>query len=481
MKTSFCIAIIALLAIFPASALAQDDMAPLKCKTVPPELRKAYGCPVPAPPPPKVDLAMLSQVIGSDDPSCAQVKVNGPVTFRGRRLVEIPDITEPELRLANRLMSSGCMQRAHKQLATVLNANPENRNAQYIVARMTWMTMGMHRAELVLDDVLSAYPDFVSAKVLLAGIRFEQERLDEVARLLDETEQRSPNDMWIYLNRMRVEVFRNPSTDMRARALEIARNPAFPPNAREQAVEIAKHAPNQGSKEFEEVLRAALDIDSNAGMACKAHELAFWLSEAEGRFADVITLLESPRMQKGNCLGLEENRMLLAQAYLMQAAKISAGPSSQNAHLVKRADALLNGDYTSIAAHAASRPQYQQLKPFLDEYVHPEEQDTYGRNALCNGINQLNPAIVRSQLEAGADVNGSCRNESLVGSLVFMATREKDEQRRDVLRALLEHGAPVHPQLLSVCASKSQGDCSEVLLPLLQQYAKKNGPGPARK
>ena len=187
MKTSFCIAIIALLVIFPASALAQDDMAPLKCKTVPPELRKAYGCPAPAAPPPKVDLAMLSQVIGSDDPSCAQVKVNEPVTFRGRRLVEIPDITEPELRLANRLMSSGCMQRAHKQLATVLQADPANRNAQYIVARMTWMTMGMQRAELVLDDAISAHPDFVSAKVLLAGIRFEQERLDEVAHLLDET------------------------------------------------------------------------------------------------------------------------------------------------------------------------------------------------------------------------------------------------------------------------------------------------------
>jgi hypothetical protein len=119
------------------------------------------------------------------------------------------------------------------------------------------------------------------------------------------------------------------------------------------------------------------------------------------------------------------------------------------------------------------------LKPFLDAYVHPDEQDSAGRNALCNGIGQLNADIVRSQLEAGADVNGRCRNESLVGSLVFMATRESDEQRRDVLRVLLEHGAPIRPQLLSSCAGKNMGDCREVLLPLLQQYAEKNGAGPA--
>ncbi len=458
MKITLCIAVATLLGVFSTSALAQSDMAPL----------------------PKVDLAFLAQVIRPDEPTCAKVKANGPVTFRGRRLVEIPDITEPELRLANRLMSSGCMQRAHEQLAAVLTVNPENRNAQYILARMTWMTMGMSRAEPVLDGVLSTHPDFVSAKVLLAGIRFQQQRLDEVARLLDETEQRSPNDMWIYLNRMRIEVFSNPSPDVRTRALEIAGNPAFPPNARAQAQDIAKYAPNQSPQEFEEVLRAALDIDSNISMACRAYELAFWLSESQGRFSDVITLFESPRMQQGHCMGLEHNRTLLGQAYLMEAAKISAGPSDQNAHLIKRADEILNGDYTSVVAHAVNRPQYQALKPFFDALVHPEELDAEGWNTLCYAIDQLNPAIVRAQLEAGANVYGRCRNESLVGSLVFMATSEKVERRRDVMRALLEYGAPIRPELLKACASKSNGDCEKVLLPLLRFYAKKNGTAAAQ-
>jgi hypothetical protein len=479
-KLAFPIALAALA--FSAVTHAQVDTEPAKCKSpsMTPELRPLYGCkPLPGPPP-KVDVAMLARNIAPDPPGCAAIKANGPVTFRGRTLVEIPDIGEPELKLANRLMSSGCFEGALKRLDAVTKANPENRNAKYILARLTWMVMGPPLAETVLNDALAAHPDFTSAKVLLAGMRYNQQKLDEVVRLLDEAEPKSPSDLWIFLNRMRVEVFRNPSRDVRTRALEIARNPAFPPNAREEAQDIAKHAPNQTPKEFEEVLRVALDIDSSVAMACKASELAFWLSESQGRFADVITLLESPRMKQGNCLGLARNRMLLAQAYLMEAAKISAGPSPQNQHLTKRADAILNGDYTSISAHVTGRPQAAKLQPFLAAYVHPDEEDAHGSTALCNAISQLNTAAVRTQLEAGADVNGRCRNESLVGSLVFMATIEKDDRRRDVMRALLEHGAPIRASLLTSCASKDNGDCHEVLLPLMQQYAKKNGTGAAR-
>jgi hypothetical protein len=74
------------------------------------------------------------------------------------------------------------------------------------------------------------------------------------------------------------------------------------------------------------------------------------------------------------------------------------------------------------------------------------------------------------QLDAGADPNGRCRHESLVGSLVFMATTEKDDRRRDIMRALLEHGAPVTN--IDACRSPTNGDCSQVLLPVMEQYSK---------
>ena len=181
------------------------------------------------------------------------------MNFRNRTLVEIPDITEPELRLANQLMSAGCFAAAVDRLEVVTRTEPENRNAKYVIARMSWMRMGSSVAEQVLTQTLAQYQDFVSAKVLLAGIRYSQQNLGDMVRLLDETEPQSPTDLWIFINRLRIESLRSPSRDLRVRLLEIARSPAFPPNAREEAADIAKHLPHQSEQEYEEVLRAGLN------------------------------------------------------------------------------------------------------------------------------------------------------------------------------------------------------------------------------
>lgn len=444
---------------------------PNKLRNASPEMRAAYGYPAEAPPESEpVDIAMLRMLAGRDGAHCAATKVSAPVKFRSRTLVEIPDITEPELRLANQLLSAGCYVGAVDRLEMVTRADPANRNAKYVTARMSWMKLGSPVAEQLLTQTLAEHQDFVSAKVLLAGIRYEQENLAEVVRLLDESEPRSPTDLWIFMNRLRLEGLRSPTRDLRERLLDIARNSAFPPNAREEAAEIAKHLPHQSAQEYEEVLRARFDIDSNLGMPCKAAELAFWLGESQRRFSDVIKLLESPRAKAGNCNSLKRNRTLLAHAYLMEAAKISAGPSPANQLLLDRADKILNGDYTDIAQYAMSRPQAATLAPFLAANVHPDEESTDGVTSLCSAISQLNVAAVRTQLEAGADPKGRCRNESLVGSLVYMATTQKDDQRREVLRALLEHGAPVTN--IDACRSPTMGDCSEVLLPLMEKYYK---------
>ncbi len=455
---------------FSAFAAEEDPDMPLKYRNASPEIRAAAGYP-PKPEEPKIDIERLRGVAGGDEPHCASVKVSAPVKFRNRTLVEIPDITEPALRLANQLMSSGCFKRAFDQLETVVRADPGNIHAKYVMARMAWMRFGLKVAAPLLEKTVAEHPDFASATVLLAGVRFAQEKLAESAALLRAVEPRSPTDMWIYLGRLRIEAFGDPSEDLRVRLLEITRSTAFPPNAREAAAEAAQLLP-QSSKQYEEILWAKLDIESNRGIACKAHDLAFWLSEGdEDRFAEVIKLLESPRAQRGDCLGLMENRTLLAQAYLMEAAKLSAGPSRANQHLIDRVDELLNGDYTSVAAHAQSRPQYAVLRPFLQAFVHPDETDHNGVTNLCHAIGQLDVALVREHLEAGADPNGRCRHESLVGSLIYMATREQDEQRRDIMRALLEHGATVTN--IDACRSPTMGDCAQVLLPVMEQYVKK--------
>jgi hypothetical protein len=222
--------------------------------------------------------------------------------------------------------------------------------------------------------------------------------------------------------------------------------------------EGSRQMPDQGNQQYD------------AGLACQMAKVALRLSELEHRYADVIQLLESPRAREGNCTGLETNRILLAQAYLMEAAKISARPSPANQKLVDRANAILNGDYTGLAAHAMSRPQAGTLAPFLAGNVHPDEVNSRDATTLCEAISQLNVEAARVQLEAGADPNGRCRHESLVGSLVFMATTEKDDRRREIMRALLEHGAAVTN--IEACRSPTMGDCREVLLPLMEKYSR---------
>ena len=410
---------------------------------------------------PNPQIEMLRELAGQDALTCKAVTVSAPVNFRSRKLVEIPDITEPDLRLANQLMSAGCFARAVTKLDAVLRADPGNRNAHYIVARMTWMRLGTGAAERELQRTLSEYQDFVSAKVLLAGLRFEQERIEAAGRLLNEVEQKSPTDLWIYMNRLRLEALRSPSRDLRARLLEIIRDPAFPPNARESAARSARSLPNQTPQEFEEVLTARLDIDSSVGMACKAADLAFFLSESQKRYADVIKLLESPRSTAGDCLGLEMNRVLLAQAYLMQAANISAGPGAANKTLVDKASALLNGDFTGLASHVAGRPQEAKLEPFLA--------DLSGETKLCRAIGQFAFVTVAMELAAGADPNGTCHDVSLVGSLVYMETTENPNERRAMMSSLLARGAPLTKRELEACR-KSQ-DCSQVLLPTMEGYS----------
>jgi len=439
MKSLFLKAISLVLATFPVFALAAAN-------------------PNPSPDP---DIEMLREMAGQDAPTCNAVKVSAPVTFRGRKLVEIPDITEPDLRLANQLMSTGCFARAVSKLDAVLRADPANRNANYIVARMTWMRLGTDAAERELQRTLSTYKDFVSAKVLLAGLRFEQERIYETLQLLNEVEPKSPTDLWIYMNRLRLEALHSPSPDLRARLLEIIRNPAFPPNARESAARSARSIPKQTPQEFEEVLTARLDIDSNVGMACKAADLAWFLSESQKRYADVIKLLDSPRSRAGNCLGMETNRVLLAQAYLMQAADISPRPSEANKKLIDRAKAVMSGDFMPLAEHVNGRPQEMKLEPFLA--------DAIGETKLCRAIDQFDFVTVSLQLNMGSDPNGTCHGVSLVSSVVYMKTTQRPDERKAMLSAILAKGAPLTKKEFEDC--RNSNDCSMVLFPILARYS----------
>jgi tetratricopeptide (TPR) repeat protein len=331
MKHAKWIVCLAVLAVSGGDAWAQDDAA---------------------------HLAMLRELAGTDEARCASVTVSPPFEFHGKWLNEIPDIHEPELRLANELMSNGCFSRAFEKLDGVLKNDPGNQNAIYIIARMTWMKMGHEAAEQRVTRALAGSREFPSAVVMLAGIRYAEKQNEEAAKLLDSVEQKSPTDLWIFMNRLRLEAANSPTADLRARLVEIVRSKAFPPNAREIAADTASELPNQSAAEKVEVLRLRMDIESSFGAGCKAVELAGWLGDRQGRFADVIELLESPRVKQGKCRDLEVNRTMLAQAYLMEAIKINPRRVPENQKLYDQAMRLVDGNAGRIVEHA------QRYNPF---------------------------------------------------------------------------------------------------------------------
>lgn len=290
------------------------------------------------------------------------------MNFRGRTYEEIPDIHEPELRLANQLLSAVCIQRAMDVIKALEQKDPDNHHVNYVIARYSWITSKIEDAEMQLKVTLWKHPDFVSAKVLLAGIRFEQNRIDEMVALLDEVESSVPTDVWVMLNRMRVEALRTPSRELRTRLMEMARSTAFPPNVRATAINTAKLVPDQSAAEHDEILRVGLDTGHIRANAGNAVELATRLAD-EGKHAEVRALLESPRAVEEEWLLFTDNRLLLAQAYLMEAASISAQPSAANEAQISRADEILDGDYTFFLEWVSLNPKSARLKPFVESLV----------------------------------------------------------------------------------------------------------------
>jgi hypothetical protein len=406
--------------------------------------------------------------IASDNLRCEQVTVGNPVVFHDRTLVETPDIASPELKLSNALLSHRCTEAAVRLLDQYVKAHPADYRAAFVEARLAWISGNTAETEKILTIVLREHPDFASAQVLQASLLIEQNRLDEANPLLESLSLHSPTDLWVFMDHLRLEALRSPSQALRETLLEITRNPGFPPSARETAAQIGSQLPNMSRDQFEAFLWADLDYESATPMACKINKLAFLLSEDGGRFAQARALLESPRGQAADCLGMEGNRVLLAQTYLMEAARISAAPSAANAALVSKANEILGGNWSELARYVIGRPQFANLQPFLASATAPSDVDQYGRTQICNAITFSDVAAVQAQLDLGADVNGRCAGFSLIGYVVMNTGERTAVARQTILRQLRAAGAQPSEQEIKSCRDPVNGPvCAKWLLPLL--------------
>jgi tetratricopeptide (TPR) repeat protein len=400
---------------------------------------------------------------------CAQIVVSKPVKFHGKTLKELPDIHEPALRLANQLLSSDCYERADQVFQAFVKKNSGKVHSNYYLARRAWMTHSAERARDILETTLAMAPDFASAKVLLAGLEYSEGNLDRTRQLLDEAEAVSSEDVWIYINRSRLAAMDNPTPELRARMMEMARSEAFPPNVRAYAADISKYLPGQNASDYEESLRAAAAIRSPF-TACEMASLAMHLGEGQGRFSAVRELLESPAAQEGDCLGLMQNRVMLAQAYLMEAAAIHPQPVSRNYDLVVKANQLMGDDYLELVNWVAGRPQAEVLRPFLRTKAHPDGKDHLGVTSICHALEARDAKLVRAYLDDGANPQGPCREMPLMHRLTYFADGVRVSDVQGVAQALLEFGAK---PVIEPCETNDNSPfCSRDLLPIFEKHGR---------
>lgn len=402
---------------------------------------------------------------------CVNVTVRGPVQFQGRTLVEMPDIEASELKRANVLISRRCFDEAASLLGEYSSKHPEDFRAAAVVGRYAWVTAGPDAAEQIFRDVLSKHSRFSGAQVLLAGLLFERGDLPAARAIIDELAASSPTDVWVYLNQLRFQAKEpNPPASLRDTLMAIAKEKGFDGNVREEATRLGRHL-RQTPEQYEQFLFADVELESWTPVPCKRAALAAWLLSEGGRSREVITLLESPDGKIEDCGGLTPNRVTLARAYLLEAAKIGPGPTPANAKSVDRARALLDGDFGALVSAVVGRPDYATLRPFFVEEAHFDQPDEDGNTPLCMAVYSRDIEALKEQLEIGANPMQLCTDWQPVQLIMHWIGRQYAAERYEMVRLLLEAGA--QPGDLSDCRNDQDSDCQTVLLPLLEKYSKK--------
>src|SRR6056297_2233367 len=404
-----------------------------------------------------------------DAERCAAVEPAGQIELGGRSLVEIPDVTDPELRRANTLLSHGCPKVVRAILEARLQNPTPDAQTLYVLARYMWILMGREAGEQIVRQTITAYPEFASARLLLAGIRIDQYRHDEAETILDDLGPGNDDRLWVFMNRLRIQAHNSPDESIRRALLEILEDETFPPNARDTAAVTLRQTRWVTPDEVIASYEIPLSYDSGLRFSCKLNNYAFTMTERMERFEQAIEKIEPLVDRDRGCSSQPGARVYLGYAYLVLASRLAARPEPVNEAYVDRANELLaDGGHARLAGFLVSRPREAAVKPFLLPWLNTEETDQYGRTRLCNGVVLLNPETVQAELARGADPNGLCNGNPLALHVALIATREYVTERQTILGLLLEYGATVDD--LSFCNSTDMGDCATVLYPIFRQY-----------
>jgi hypothetical protein len=405
---------------------------------------------------------------GNPLPPCDAARDYATVTFEGNRLTETPDIENPDLRRMNSAISAHCFEWVESRLEIFTTNHSADFHVFFLRARLAWVLGDRTRAQLLVEAVLRQRPDFTSAKVLRASMAIDDQDYQMAMKLLDDIRKEQPEDLWAYIDRLRLEALLTPSAHLTDTLRAFVRDDRFPPNARQQAAYTARYENSGASQQAQDSIFADQMKVSPVGADCTLANQAMDVIEMRSDPSAGAKLIEKYRVKDGRCTASPLVRTLLAEAYLWQAAKIAPTSVAANSSLIKKARKAMDGDFTPVAQRIALRPFLAALLPLISDAVDPREPDENGRTVLCNAVLAFNPISVQAELDRGADPKSACDGRSPVSHVILVATREKVSERQRVLRLLLERGADVED--LEGCARPENGDCWQVLLPILQEF-----------
>jgi len=415
--------------------------------------------------------------------ACSQVQPDAPVAFFGDKLVDTPSLKSAQARRINAQMGRGeCLATAREGLGTLLAETPDDAELNYLDARSDALAGEGEVAERKLQALLEANPGMHSARVLQASLLLDREQRVQARALLSEAAATQPDDLRAAFQLLRVRALDEPKGKGVGELFKVLRDDSLPPDLRETAQVTLLYITALDLRQKESALRESLRFESQTPRWDKANNFARLLAEESGKTDEARThlqsvLADSSATDRAKSLA----RVLMAETWLMDAARIDPAPSARNAELVAKASAQVDGNLVPLAGRIRKYHDLSALRPFVAGVKDADERGSDGLTSLCRATQLLDVEGVRKALEAGAAVDGECSGST---ALAFVVRQGPGfyERKRPMLQALLEAGAAPNPKLypgssytaMSFCAEALPG-CQDALLPMLNTYAVRRG------
>ena len=412
--------------------------------------------------------------------SCVSADPDRSLRLLDRELRDTPALTAAPLRKLNAQLSRGeCFSAASTAVDALLIGGDESPGAYYLEARVDALAGRRNVAERKADAALGRAPGYAPLLVLKASLLLDREQRAPARELLAQADAAQPGDLRSAFQRMRVDALDAPKGDGARQLFKVLRDTSMPPDIRDVAMQTLLYLTALDIDKKQDAVREGLRFESQTSRADKLNTLARLLAEESGKTEAARKLLQQVLDDKQ--VGQQSQHMaevLMAETWLLDAARIDPMPSARNAELVAKARAAANDDMVPLAGRIRGLHDLSALLPFVADVHDANERGPDGLTLVCRGAQLLDESKIRRALEAGAEVDSECSGSTALAYVVrqgpgFFSIK------RDILALLLAAGANPDPKLypgssytaMSFCAESLPG-CAEALLPTLKEYAK---------